>query len=237
VVTVRQMNLDANGHDLHHRSDALGVLLKDGQVAHVLDAYNRCGVCNEAPVYEVSGVDSLRVKDPCAYPDGIITTVELAVPSGRIVVTDDLRDVFGDYVCTASYNTTLGQHQAIVSTAARGYAQGWVGNSCPGLYRTGEDAYMIASPDYDEDTDVRNPPDSERLATVRTGVWSYAVADYSLWREKGGKDPDPGTTAWHNIDIVDVTPGTYRFTHLTGVRGFDQYADGVTVYARIERIA
>jgi hypothetical protein len=164
---------------------------------------------------------------------GITTVVTLRVPSGQVIVTDDLRPVYdwdGDSV--ADYNTALGQHQAIEAMAAQGCAYGPVGNSCPGLYRTGPDRYVIASPGWDGDGDEEIIPEGwERLASVITDLWAYSVADYGDWVARGG---DPAGLDWADT-VVDVTPGTYRFTHHTGEASFDRDAPGTVIFADIER--
>jgi hypothetical protein len=229
---VRRMALDSNGHQILISDDnETGVLIMDGRVAHVIDAHHACAACDAYPVYELADADTVRIAAPCPHPDGVTTTFDLKVPSGRIVYANDLRPVYGDGHCEASYNTALGHHQYALSMAAKGCAYGHVGNSCPGLYPTGPGSYMIASPEYNEADGTEDPPESQRLALMVTGVWVYSIADYQDWRDKGGRDED----VLGNGGIIDIPAGTYTFTHLTGRRGFSHYADGPIVYARFEK--
>lgn len=203
--------------------------------------YDRCGTC-DARLTLRFGDDEITVTEPCPYPDGITTTITLAVPSGKLIVTDDLRPVYdwrdrdrNDPEGMAGYNSSLGQHQAILTMAAAGCAYGPVGNSCPGLYLTGEGTYVIASAGYDEDADQEVRPDGWlRLAGVITDLWAYSIADYEDWKARGGDGArfarqEPG---W-DWDLVSVPPGTYQFTHHTGERSFDQDASGTVIYADI----
>ncbi|MCZ1021106.1 hypothetical protein [Streptomyces noursei] len=177
--------------------------------------------------------DAVEVVDPCPYPDGITTTITLDVPSGKLLVTDDLRPVFNwDDNVIADYNTVLGQAQAVEAMAAVGCAYGPVGNSCPGLYRTGPDSYIIASPRYDDD-DNPSIPESTRLAGICTNLWAYSLADFEHWKAKGG---DPAELGWTGT-VVDVPPGAYRFTHHSGERGFDSDSLETVIFAHIECVA
>lgn len=74
--------------------------------------------------------------------------------------------------------------------AAVGCAYGPVGNSCPGLYRTGPDSYTIASPRYDDD-DNPSLPECARLTGICTDLWAYSIAGLH-WKSQGS---DPANSA------------------------------------------
>ncbi|MGW6600493.1 hypothetical protein [Streptomyces sp. NPDC055036] len=229
-MSIQTLPLKANGHVLSHENEAT-VLQFDGRASFSGIAH-RCAVCDAKPTLQVTE-DSVEVQDPCPYPNGITTEITLSIPSGRIVVTDDLRPVYRwERDAFADYNTVLGQAQVVEAMASIGCAYGPVGNSCPGLYRTGPDSYIIASPRCDEDDNPSLPEDT-CLASICTDLWAYSIADFEHWRTRGG---DPGEIGWSD-SVVDVAPGTYRFTHHSGERGFDPYADETVIFAHIERIA
>lgn len=196
----------------------------------------RCAWCDASRNLQIDG-DTVVQPEPCPYPDGITSVITLAVPSGKLVVYDDLRDLYplpGTQDDYASYNSTLGQHQVIEAYATQGLAYGPVSNTCPGLYRTGEGAYAFASPEYDEDKDDNILPDGWTYAAgVVTDLWAYSVADFDDFTRKGGTID---TGRWKRPEVVTVGPGTYRFTHHTGERAFDYDADGTVIYAHIEHI-
>lgn len=170
----------------------------------------------------------------CACPDGIVTEILLPVPSGKMIVSDSLRPQYGwdqDDPLLASYNTVLGQHQVILAMAEQGCAFGYVGNTSPDLYLVGNDRYEIAVPECGED-DETVPHPGEKKAQICTDLWAYSCADFEDWKSRGG---DPGTLDEYR-SVVDVTPGTYRFTYLAGQRGFDPHSSDAVVFARIELI-
>ncbi|MEW1548394.1 hypothetical protein [Streptomyces tsukubensis] len=229
-MTIERLPLHANGH-LISREGEVEVLRLDGREPYVSGAAYSCAVCDRRPILRVTD-NSVHVEEPCPYPDGITTTITIDVPSGKLLIADDLRPVFNwDGNAIASYNSILGQAQAVEAMAAVGCAYGWVGNSCPGLYRTGPDSYIIATPRYDDDG---NPSLSEdtRLAAICTDLWAYSIADLEHWKSQGG---DSLALGWSDT-VVDVPPGTYRFIHHSGERSFDSDSEETVTFAHVERI-
>ncbi|MFI7087747.1 hypothetical protein ACIBUR_29640 [Streptomyces anulatus] len=233
---ITTMRLNTNGHRLLPKTATeVTAFIEPGEERpdFVHGTYSSCAVCDEHPAYLLRDGE-LHVQAPCAYPAGITTEITLDVPSGKLVVSDDLRDVYDtSFFAGADYNTHLGQAQVIRSMAELGCAFGPVGNSCPGLYRTGADSYVIAHEYTDEDTEEAPVlPESDRLARIVTDLWAYMLADFEDWKTKGG-------TAKGRLlgdhTVIDVPPGTYKITHHTGEKGFDRDADHVE-YAHIERI-
>jgi hypothetical protein len=200
------------------------------------DPGRQCWTCDQWLDLVITD-DAVTVATPCPCPDGITTVITLAVPSGRIIVTDDLRPVYDwrdarrkDPPGMAGYNSALGQAQATWAMAAQGCAYGPVGNTSPGLYRTGDGTYAIASLDYHPDTDQEVLPAGwQPLASVCTDLWAYSVADYEDWLSRGG---NPAEMGWSDT-VVDVLPGYYELTHHTGERSFRRDRRGMVTFADI----
>ncbi|MCX4682353.1 hypothetical protein OG413_45040 [Streptomyces sp. NBC_01433] len=226
---IQTMPLNANGHSLPGASEVTVIQLEGHEP--LVSGPSRCAICGIYPKLRVTD-DSVEVQDPCPYPNGITTDITLIVPSGKLLVTDDLRPVY-DWQddAAADYNTALGQAQVVEAMAAIGCAYGPVRNSCPGLYRTGPDSYIIASPRCDEDDNPSLPEDT-CLASICTDLWAYSIADFEHWKAQGG---NPDELGWSD-SVIDVAPGTYRFTHHTGEHGFDHYADETVIFAHIKRL-
>lgn len=223
---------DARGHWLPDNAE-LDVVRIDGETFPG-GAAPMCEGCAEHPTMEL-GDDAARPAAPCALPDGITTEITLDVPSGKLLVTDDLRPIYSvDDAGFADYCSALGQAQMTQAMAAIGCAYGAVSNTSPGLYRTGADTYVVARPSLDED-DEPDPalPDSACVANVCTDLWAYSMADFKDWKSRGG---DPDSLRWTST-IVDVTPGTYRFTHHFSERGFEWDTADTVTFAHIQRIA
>jgi len=225
---IKELPLQANGHRLPRDEEAVLVIWPaDGDEEPHVALVTRCGWCGERPKFRVAD-DAVHVQDPCRYANGITTRVTLAVPSGKLVITDDLRPVYDWDREGVDYNTSIGQAQATETMAAQGCAYGPVGNSCPSLYRTGPDTYVIANAAEDDPAF----PDSARLTTVCTDLWAYSCADLEDFAARGGDVARLGAD-----EIVQTAPGEYRFTHHANEIGFDADACGTVIFAHIERIA
>lgn len=120
---IKELPVEPNGHLLPQGGE-ITVLYPEGREALVLSAGYVCAVCGTNPAFRAAE-DAVYAQDPCPYPDGIVTTITLAVPSGKMLVADDLRPVYGwDDRELASYNSVLGQAQAVEAMAAVGCAYG-----------------------------------------------------------------------------------------------------------------
>lgn len=229
---MKQLPFNANGHLFHVPDGELvpvSSLPGDPFVISDLTA-SRCATCDEYPELDITGT-AVTVRAPCLYRGGFTGVNTLAVPSGKVIVSDDLRPVYNwDDSEMASYNSALGQKQAADAMARAGCAYGPVGNSCPGLYRTGAGRYAIASLAYDEETDQAVLPAGwEPLASVITDLWAYSIADFEDWKSRGG---NPAALGWGQ-SVVDVTPGRYQFIHHTWEHSFNRDAAGTVIFAHV----
>lgn len=238
-MTARDVPFRANGHAAFAQDGASVTVIRTGSLPPFISGWNfteSCASCGAFLDLAFSD-DEVTVATPCEYPDGITTVITLAVPSGRLIVADSLRPAYDwkDADLTVSYNAALGQAQAAKAMAAQGCAFGYVGNTCPGLYRTGDGTYAIASLAYDwgeDDNDSGEgeirPEGWEELAGICTDLWAYSIADYEAWKARSTRE-----LRAYGDTIVDVTPGTYEFTLHTGERGFPFRASELTVYADV----
>lgn len=221
-----------NGHLFVNNEARVHVV--DGETFPAGFPFGGCQICGQHPKYQVIE-DAAHVQAPCPHPDGITTTINLSVPSGKLLVSDNLRPVY-DWTDDSllHYDSVLGRARAIEAMAAIGCAFGPASDRSLGLYRTEPDRYIIATPWIDFDNDeAPSIPEDTRLADICTDVWAYSIADYEDWISKGG---DPETLDGGDT-IVNVTPGTYQFVHHSGERGFDFDVDETVIYAHVERIA
>ncbi len=172
---------------------------------------NSCPVCDEHLAMETNG-QVMRPTTDCKYPDGMITETELNVPSGKIVVKDDLRQWF-DYVGDFNINSTKGTTLATIEMAKIGCAHGFVGNSCPGIYRQADDVYIIANPGYKngsyEDED-KIDPEGEYVAGICTDLWWYSLVDYDEFKRRAG-DITPEEAG---AEVFEVRLGVYHFRQM-----------------------
>lgn len=154
-------------------------------------------------------------------------TVELAVPSGRIVFADDLRSVIPEADDAGlDYNTPEGRAVFAQRTIETGVAYGAVGNTCPGLYRnTVTRELHVANLAYDFWDSPVLPENWVKLGDVDTDLWAYSITDAYTYINNGGDTSNPYVT------FSDVPAGVYTFTHFSDDPDFDRYADGLIIHA------
>jgi len=186
---------------------------------------NACFTCGEESDFETNGL-VLRAKNTCPYPNGIPLTFELNVPSGVMIVANDLRSHF-DFAGDYNVNTAIGCVKTTKAMEAVGCAHAAVGNSCPGVYKTGEDTFVIARVGYDEKTNKEIEPKGVRVAGIVTDLWWYSIVDADEFEKRGCEGQ-------YDDDRVEVRPGVYRFTHLTHLHHEENDYSEPFIYTSIE---
>jgi hypothetical protein len=203
-----------------------------------------CGVCGKS---HYSGLDAvcdgvtLAVIERCEMADWNGTTViELNVPSGKLIVDDDLRELTRLPVGGYDVNGDKGIQQTTKLYEKAGMAHGFVGNTCPSVYsdKEVEDGFLIANiPEEHEDAWGKS------LAGVCTDLWWYSLIDAEEAKRRAvafglAKTGDEYVakhidSRWER-NIIDVKPGLYRLTHYHD-NDRDDYSTP-TIYARFVRI-
>jgi len=206
-----------------------------------LSSLRKCPLCGEEDFgTETNGLVVRLSGDRCKYENGLpLTEWELNVPSGKIVVANDLRELFPlpeaeDF----DINTTLGCAQTALAYAAAGMSHAFVGNTCPGVYKCSDGSFKIANEPQEEEWNgekyvpIDPPPvfDGEHMAGICTDLWWYSIADNDEFerRVKHFKIKRKN----FNIKVIAVRPGVYRFRHDEEARGHE--GPGETVYTRFE---
>jgi hypothetical protein len=180
-----------------------------------------CSECGLRLRLAFDGHGFVVLSAPCPHPDGLVTEWELNVPSGKILVANDLRGWFPideDH----NVNAAIGCHFTTLAYAKIGMAHGFVGNTSPEVYRTSsgfvignysDEIWDDAAEDY-----VENPtpcPWDESVASVCTDLWWYSIADYDeLVRRFLHYTPEESLEEFlkeRTIHVVDVKPGVYKF--------------------------
>lgn len=164
------------------------------------------------------------------------TSLTIEVPSGSVVVNDDLRHVpHFDVKSPSSINYGAGMDDwARLYARSRSVAYAFVGNTCPRMVRRPDGSLIIVSLDYDEDTeDPILELGEEIVASITTDLWAVMLVDAQLWTTHGGTLPG---TSDNGPALVDVTPGTYQWTVFSHHDHFDMDVDGRIVYAELTLI-
>lgn len=168
------------------------------------------------------------------------TVLEISVPSGKLIVSDDLREPENFRIeAKLNPNYGLGMNALAQEFAEKAnMAYGFVGNSCPSVTRQSDGSLLVLQGAYDEEEDESVFNDDETVvAKICTDHWAAMMTDYQNWLDNGGEEvaeegfhPNSGTT------VIEVTPGKYRWTAYTHNDNFDLQAYGRVVYAQLELI-
>ena len=172
--------------------------------------YFRCPSCGNRLQMGTDGRRFYVMGDPCEFPKGFeVSEWELNVPSGKLVVANDLRDWYpidGDF----DIETERGLHETAMAYAEAGMSHAFVGNTCPGVYRERrKGSYSI-----------KNSRSSKNIASICTDLWWYSLCDYEDLKRRGAyytPDNDMDDYLEKFCSVVDVKPGVYRFRHYNGV--------------------
>jgi hypothetical protein len=208
-----------------------------------LSGLRTCSYCGEEDfATETNGRVVRLAGAPCKFPKGLpLTEWELNVPSGKLVVANDLRELFPlpedeDF----DINTSRGCSQTALAYAANGMSHAFVGNSCPGVYKCGDGVFKIANPPRDETWDekkknyvkVKNPPkfEGEEVAGITTDLWWFSLCDQAEFQRRCKRFKQKASD--FTVETVDVKPGVYRFHHDEEARSHDGPSE--CVYTRFE---
>jgi hypothetical protein len=179
-------------------------------------------------IVQIKGWDD-KIYNDRSFPP---VEVEMGVPSGKIIVMNDIREFWPEAEDETGFdlNATLGLKATTEAYGKYGMFHGFVGNSCPGVWKNG-DLYYIGNEGHDWDTDeVVEPIDGELVAGVCTDLWWYCIADLDDYLARGGKIHK------HYCDIVDVTPGRYVLKHYYAITNKEYHGSGKReVFATFER--
>lgn len=190
--------------------------LAEGRTITFLPVLDRCPTCRQSLSCESDG-NFLRIASACPYPRGAPPTeFVLDVPSGKLVVANDLRFWFRSKVGDSQIRPA----DTTVAYADAGLAHAFVGNSDPELCRHASepDTYLVVSTEIvfdDDDVPLQGPPGWEEVgevvATISTDLWWYSMCDRDEFERRclryGGNLERAGAA------VVSVRPGRYRFRH------------------------
>lgn len=188
-----------------------------------LTRMERCPYCDARLKVQVRG-DEAFLNPRCTNPSGLSTaTFELNVPSGKLVIANDLRPLF-PVLKDHDVNGVQGSLLTTLEYASQSMAHGFVGNSCPGVYQMGDgkaNTFKVASLALPEHWDSarqryvhmkrKSRWRGKRVASICTDLWWYSIADVCECARRaerlGRKLSD------FQVEIVDVKPGVYKFVH------------------------
>ena len=189
--------------------------------------YETCNVCGERVGFVISkDQKSLNAITSCAYSDGFPPIkVELKVPSGEIVLFNDLRKFYPVEKDDINVCALSGQKAYTELYAKEGMILQFVSNTSPTVFQPNAKTIRIGG---------TTRAGRKKLGSICTDLWWYSaadstdlenrmmmsVADYqALYASKG---------AWPKLIIAQVIPGVYEASglhHLIGDQRSPLYSE------------
>ncbi|MFJ2662624.1 hypothetical protein [Arthrobacter koreensis] len=164
-------------------------------------------------------------------------SVEINVPSGRLIVADDLRSVPLFDIDTPYDRRGHMDLDALAEMQARdtNAAYVFVSNSCPSVVRKERGVLEVVTPDWGNEDEPALALGETVVAEICTDLWATMMTDYQHWLDNGGPQIDISSDDGR-FTLIDVPPGRYRWTMFAHVPGFEFHGEGRSTYARLELI-
>lgn len=192
----------------------------------------RCPSCGESNLGMETNGQVMRVQGSgCPFPEGLpLTEWELNVPSGKIVVANDLRRIFPILSNDFDIGTGFGCRATSLAYAAIGLSHAYVGNTCPKVFKGIDGTFTIANSSYEEEDESTSPKEEgDRVASICTDLWWYSICDQDEFKLRCKHFQVKAKT--FRTQVVTLKPGVYRFTHDERATPSD---NGTCLYTRFE---
>jgi hypothetical protein len=171
------------------------------------------------------------------------TVTEIAVLSGRLIASDDLRLDSAPYFhisppSSINYGAGLDEWTRLYAERAQ-TAYAFVGNTCPRITGRADGSLVVVSPGFDQETEAPVLIDDENVvANICTDHWAVMLADYDHWLSRGGPAAEIANEPYRlqKFSVIDVTPGLYRWTVFSNDDTFELDGEGRVEYARLELV-
>ena len=202
-----------------------------------------CFACGDSPRFKTEDQgESFVAETECQYKDGFPPIeVMLEVPSGEILLFNDLRHCYEQEKEHIDVNSTLGIKLHTEHYAKQGMITHFVGNSSPGVFQVSDERLEIRS-GYCEKEDGCTLPEcpmpscgmSKKLGSICTDLWWYCAVDKDefekrIWKTTEQYKEEYPRGSWPDIIRAKVIPGTYRTVG-------QYHIDSEKLYSFIERI-
>jgi len=149
----------------------------------------------------------------CSESGGIKDyTVEIDVPSGRLVFANDFRPFVPEADKDRYVNYSSEIKKTVQDYAESNMLHAFVGNSCPGVYVDMFDIITVGNPGYDDDDNPVLDLGDDR-GSICTDLWWFSAADYEYLKNRGAEQEIDDKTLEDWIEVsLNVEPGRYRMT-------------------------
>ena len=197
-----------------------------------------CSDCGKRVWYEF-GNNYIKELEPCKRIDTY--SFDISVPSGKLVFCDwpsEGRDELNKLESTfdktgIDIDNKLGCYLTSKLFAEHNIGHFFVGNSSPSVRAKGNCIHVENGAYEDEDSDeatLFTDSSFEDKGHVCTDLWWVTIFDIEVFNKIVGRPVNPEECG---DVVVDVEPGTYRFTYDANACHWN---DGIQNYLKIEKI-
>ena len=152
--------------------------------------------------------------DPCRVPEGLYdVSLELNVPSGRLVFNERLREIFPRSFL--SINTNFNLVRIMKEYEKLGMIYGYVGDSFPSVYKNSDGHMLVGCVSRRGDiakTFKKGQQKWRNIGSSKADHLFYCAADYDDIRRRMTSMNDFHELI-HESTVTPVYPGVYRFDH------------------------
>ena len=185
------------------------IFTKEKKEYEVSSVFRRCGECGKEIKLMWDG-KKVYAKSECEVLNGIKPwTIEINVPSGKLVFANDLRDLFPN-IKDYDINHKYGQKLSEEAYAKLGLFNIYVGNTCPDIYSLDNKLIIGNVINYDTDKPYPGYENVIREGGVCTDVWDVSACDYDDYMNRIKSEDN----YLNNISVVTLKdgPGIYELT-------------------------
>jgi hypothetical protein len=211
------------------------------------DCLRNCGICDKQPSITFHE-DRVEIEDN--HIDVGPFSVDIQVPSGKLLFNDTLPDVLSKGIGDYNVNALMGIKLCSEAYARRDIMHFFVGNSCPAIWRERgkkdtlfvgslpEGLWEAAGPDH--------PSGIQIVGSICTDLWWASVVDQIVLSRimiavEGLEVTDTRKAVEHmekKGGSAQVEPGTWRCTSYYHCQHDEDYEeDKKKIYCKLERVA
>jgi hypothetical protein len=176
-----------------------------------------CRTCGERISFKTLNSEETSTSvTECPYKEGF-PPIEamLEIPSGEILLFNDLREFYDREAGIIDINNTLGIKRYTEHYAKQGLIMHFIGNTCASVVQVNDERIEIGyfGCEKEEDCDF---VEKNEIGSICTDLWWYCAVNKDTFEKRVGKtveqieDEYHATGAWPDILRAKVTPGTYR---------------------------
>jgi hypothetical protein len=211
---VNDFEFDSCGHYEFDDHKAKCISILNSEYPDFIEAIEHyCFYCGKYLSYVLDKENKkISLNEKCKFPEGIKKiNLKLNVPSGKMVIANDLRKWFSSPFDHLNVNSDKGKFDTSKLYESVEMIHCYIGNSCPNVFQLDSSSLFICENKY-EFTEF-----GKKLGQICTDLWWYCIVDYENFKTKFLEKNESTNDFYKYCDsrclIADVDPGVYYIEH------------------------